>query len=501
MSNGKIYPIVTQAGIKRDGTEYAGNYYIDGQWCRFQRGIPKKMGGYKELIRGLSYIPRGIYITSVVPNFNVYISDRQSLKFLPMDQFGNQLGPLIDRTPVGFQVNDLNVWSFDIMYSTVNAASILIAYAAPNLGDIGNDAVRPIYYGNVNSNAPLTPTGQSVTGGIVVLHPYLFMFGSDGNVQWSNVNDPLTILNSARITGQKVVAGMPMRAGNSSPGGLFWSLDSLIRVTKAPAGSVIDFIFDTVTNESSILSSRSVVEYDGKYFWAAADRFLLYNGVCQEVPNQMNLNYFYQNLNYSQRQKVWATKVPQYGEIWWYYPSGNNTECDRAVVYNLRENSWYDTLITRGCGYFEQVFADPIWADNAMNGFGNYSVWIHEIGVDRNQDGIITAIDSFFETGDVAWSAIGPSGVWTGADKWVDLYRFEPDFLQSGEMTLTVNGREYARSPVVSSVPYSFLPDTIKIDLREQRRLMTLRFRSNIVGGNYEMGQVMLTIRTGDTRP
>ena len=34
-------------GIKRDGTKFEGDSYTDGQWVRFQRGLPRKMGGYK----------------------------------------------------------------------------------------------------------------------------------------------------------------------------------------------------------------------------------------------------------------------------------------------------------------------------------------------------------------------------------------------------------------------------------------------------------------------
>ena len=29
-------------GIKRDGTKLEGNNYVDGQWVRFQRGLPRK---------------------------------------------------------------------------------------------------------------------------------------------------------------------------------------------------------------------------------------------------------------------------------------------------------------------------------------------------------------------------------------------------------------------------------------------------------------------------
>ena len=57
-------PVVvrSQAGIKRDGTRFEGDFYVDGQWVRFQRGLPRKIGGYKVINRYLSEISRGLKI-------------------------------------------------------------------------------------------------------------------------------------------------------------------------------------------------------------------------------------------------------------------------------------------------------------------------------------------------------------------------------------------------------------------------------------------------------
>jgi hypothetical protein len=47
------------AGIKRDGTKYDGDFYIDGQWVRFQRGLPRKILGYRSINKYLTEISRG----------------------------------------------------------------------------------------------------------------------------------------------------------------------------------------------------------------------------------------------------------------------------------------------------------------------------------------------------------------------------------------------------------------------------------------------------------
>ena len=181
------------------------------------------------------------------------------------------------------------------------------------------------------------------------------------------------------------------------------------------------------------------------------------------------------------------------------FPSGSNTECSAAVIFNKRENTWYDTVISRGSGYFEQTFTDPIWADSTPTG-GTYGIWQHESGIDQNINGTLTAIDSFIETGDISWVAIDPGGQWTGVNKWVELSSVEPDLLQTGDITFTVNTRAYARSPVVTSQVYGFTPTTQKVDLREQGREMTLRFESNVIGGFYEMNQTLFDIGIGDSR-
>jgi hypothetical protein len=167
----------------------------------------------------------------------------------------------------------------------------------------------------------------AVSGGCVMIHPYLFVYGSDGFIQNCSAGDFNNWVsadsNSNNISTGKIVKGLPIRGGTTSPSGLFWSLDSLIRVSFAPmssGGQNYYWSYDLISSQTSIISSSCVIEYDGMYYWCGVDRFLMYNGVVQEIPNNTNQNYFFDNVNMVQRQKVWATKVPRYGEIWWFYP-------------------------------------------------------------------------------------------------------------------------------------------------------------------------------------
>ena len=352
----------------------------------------------------------------------------------------------------------------------------------------------------------------SVSGGVVMLHPYLFVYGNNGLIQNSAAGDFSNWVsadaNANNVATGKIVKGLPLRGGTTSPAGLFWSLDSIIRVTYTPStvnGINFYWKYDLLTSQNSIMSSQCVIEYDGIFYWCAVDRFLTYNGVVQEIPNTINQNYFFDNLNYSQRQKVWCTKVPRWGEIWWFYPKGDATECTDAIIYNVREKTWYDAGQSPGAqrssGTFSEVFRKPIWGGNVENSEGKYTLWQHESGVDEVYLTNVNAIKSTFETNNLGWVTGGPGNPQlSGDNRWLRIERVEPDFVQNGEMKLYVTGKGYADDVDEISEPYLFDNTTLKIDMREQRRELRLRFESNTFNGNYFMGKILLSADMGDER-
>lgn len=352
----------------------------------------------------------------------------------------------------------------------------------------------------------------SVSGGLVMLYPYLFVYGNNGLIQncaagnfnnWTSADS-----NANNVASTKVVKGLPLRGGTTSPSGLFWTLDSVVRVTYAPQAvgtSTLYWRYDLITQQSSIMSSSCVIEYDGIFYWAGVDRFLMYNGVVQEVPNNQNLNWFFDNINTNQRQKVWVSKVPRWGEIWWFYPRGDSTECNDAIIYNVREKSWYDaglaTGAARSAGTFSEVFKKPIWAGNTANSQNLYTLWIHEEGSNEIYLNNVDAIPSFFETNVLGIdSGLVGAAPQPGGNLWTRMERLEPDFRQVGDMSVVVTGKGYADDTDVDSQPYMFSPNTLKIDMKEQRREMRLRFQSNTQNGDYFMGRIVMSIETGDVR-
>jgi hypothetical protein len=731
----KVFSLDTQPGIQRDGTVFDRVFYTDGEWVRFQRGRPRKIGGFRVISGQLTGPSRGIWVNPQNAFTSIFSGYNDGLQVLTIDNNGVGAG-VGNFTLSNFTQTDLNLWQFDGFYDVAGTGlQSLVAHPGQNLASISNDNNTPVLIGDITaltmqqvgvftdsgSTINLSPTvtlaaanpligaGQTVTGsgipanttvvsistttltlsnnatatatvtltfnnnisvsgGVVSLHPYLFVYGNNGLIQncsAGNTNDWVSAdANATNVASGKIVQGLPVRGGSNAPSGLFWSLDSLIRVSFiGGTGSPPQYWrYDIISSQSSILSSQSAIEYDGVYYWCGVDRFLLYNGVVKEIPNTMNQNYFFDNLNYDQRQKVWATKVPRFGEIWWFYPRGDATECTDAIIYNVRENTWYDAGEARGAqrsaGYFSQVFAYPVAADwhgstaetvftgtfnevsgsvflfsdtystqaalgqvitgsniptnttvvtittsnietlgaitpgsgyvngsyvgvaltggsgsgatatigvaggvvasvtivargagyavgdvlsataaslggsgagfsipvtdiyaqaiqmsAAATGTGSVSLtfsipadliamYQHEIGTDEIDGQNVRAILSSFETNDLSWMGGGPSQPTPeGQNRWIRLERIEPDFVQSGDMSVVVTGRPFAQGEDKDSDPYFFGPNTGKVDMREQRRELRLKFTSDVAGGNYQLGKLLLSAEIGDVRP
>ena len=532
-----IVQIRSQPGIKRDGTKFEGDNYVDGQWVRFQRGLPRKIGGYRAISKYLREVSRAMHEFTQNSLTYVHSGSANLLERFYIDNNFNT-SVIINRTPSTLATDPNNMWQFDAIAAPGLGGMQLVAQVAPNLECICNADGGQLFFGDLFGTAPLQPitnlpVGYSATGGVAVLHPYTFIFGNDGYVAFSVAGDPTdyTSLGSgaANIASQKIVRGVALRGGpGNSPSGLFWSADSLVRASFIGGAPV--FQFDTISTQSSILGANTVIEYDGIFYWVGTDRFLMFNGVVREVPNNLNLNYFFDGLNQSQRQKVFAMKVPRYGEIWWCYPRGEATEPSHAVIYNIRENTWYDCELPNGgrsAAVSPTVFPKPLMTGVAPSvapdqtrvteasdtritetggdvrvtedsGVDQYRLWVHEVGVDDIDGLSIQPVLSFFETADMSLPVTAQE------NKALQVLMIEPDFVQSGDMTMQVTGRANAKAPEISTEPHTIYetpptPQDQVVYFKTQRRELRFRFESNTLGGDYQMGLVLAHVQPGDS--
>ena len=696
-----IYTLGVQPGIKRDGTTFETREFSAGEWCRFQRGVPKKMGGYRELFSTFNGVPRGMianpyngvnyiftgnssgidvfttgttfgvgsgpFVATILPGYsnfaiNTVVGATFKITASPAADLTSKfpagtkvifsqttpvvytvlsssysapnttvtLTTTISGTPTSVWLNNYSfsadprlLWQFDLQFSPLGGELQVLAHPGLNLTNIDNGIQSQVLIGDILPNPSDTWTfsgladtgGQNPTyrpivvdGGVCVLYPYVFVYGSNGFIANNHVSgtyDQQTVTdwngataNQVNMSSSKIVKGAPVRGGTNSPSGLFWATDSLIRVSFTGAAPLF-WRYDIVSSQISIMSSNSVVEMDGTFYWMGVDRFYQYNGQVSVLPNDKNVNWLFDNLNFEQRQKVWATKIPRYNEIWFFYPRGTNTECTDAIIYNVKDKIWYDAGSAdgaqRSCGYTTEIFPTPIWAtwnysatygapsividepasepaptavqfyvngnvtptfspgsflsfstipqdtiykvidsdfiftsavtatnpegvtlvtvdsnlspvpvngDTVYSIKGGYSLWQHEFGLNQVSFSAETSILSSITTCDISWVGGNPSqDTASGVNRRMHLRRVEPDFVQAGQMTLTVLGRKFARGDEEISTPFPYNPETGKIDMRIEHREIRLKFSSDDINGNYEMGRLLITAELGDERP
>jgi hypothetical protein len=507
-------PLISQPGIQRDGTLFAAQAYTDGQWCRFQRGLPRKMWGYQAVV---TTQPEKIYGMNgyAVGGYDYLHCGSQSYLKQYVLNANKQLIQAYDRTPgSGFVISPNNDWQFDIYYDQTSGNSYIVAHAGQNLTDITQTVATNVWYGIVGgsggTSALSDTTSPAVAGGVVALYPFLFTYDSAGLVNWC-VPGNITQWGAANfasgagqayITGSKIVKGLPLRGSSTGPAGLFWSLDSLIRMTYTAASSGPgQWNFDTLSATSSVMSSRGIVEYDGIYFWAGVDRFFVFNGSMSELPNTYSKNWFFDNVNYAYRQKVFAFVDTRWGEIWWCYPRGMATECTHAVIYNVNEQYWYDTALPnsgRTSGEFIKVFANPIMAGAVADVNSNYKVWQHDVGLDEIDGQSVLPIDSWITTAEMALLRAQSA-------KAMNVVQVEPDFVQGGALSVQMISRPNARGPVLLGPQHTFpavatTPDEQTLQFQEQGRLMRFKIESNTPGGDYQWGAPYVHVGPSDAR-
>ncbi len=508
--------VASAPGIKRDGTRFDNEHYVDGRWCRFQRGMPKKIGGYQQVTDTVPEVARGMHSYSADDIQYLHIGHPNSIGQYQVSN--GTLNLFTDRSPGGLTTDLNNLWQFDVFADTGGTGNhVLVAHVAQNAQNIDNSVDGELYIDSIEATTALTQAGlhpdwngnEATSGGVVVSGVFTWTYGSEGLILQSQPNNLTTQPVAINIGTQKIIKGMPLRGSGTGPAALFWGLDILIRATFIPGvTSGPNFAYDVIARGITCMSSQGMVEMDGIYYWPGVDRWYMFNGVVREIPNNLNQNWFFDNINFNARQKCFGFKIPRYGEIWWCYPRGRARECTHAVVFNVREGYWFDTPLPdnddndqgRTAGIYADVYQRPFMVDNDDNtDGGGRTLWQHETAFDKIRASRISAIQSFFETSEFA---LLDQQI---ADKSLRVARVEPDLVQEGPMTLQVRGRPNAKASVVDgdtrtieATPSQSDEETLKF--KEVHRLMSFKFESNIAGGNYELGKTYAHIEPADGR-
>ena len=169
--------------------------------------------------------------------------------------------------------------------------------------------------------------------------------------------------------------------------------------------------------EVSLMHPNSIADFNGKAAWWDRVGFKLYaGGIITDIECPF-LNDLVEDMDDTYGPlRVHGCHNGMFPEVWWFYPSTGNTECNKYVIWDYRANVWYWGTLSRSAMYGAEVYKTPYMGDASGN------VYQHETG--WTDAGTARYDDIFIETGalgigngdgtiDVRQALLGNSGVST----------------------------------------------------------------------------------------
>jgi len=197
------------------------------------------------------------------------------------------------------------------------------------------------------------------------------------------------------------------------------------------------FGLQELSDNISILSSRSVAVVNNTAYWFGHDKFYAYSGRVETLPCTLR-NHVFENLNYAQANQIVVGTNEGWNEIWWFYASKNSEWVDRYVVYNHLDSLWhYGTMVRTAwldAGSRNLPFAASTDQDQNPG-----ILYQHEVGL--NDDTL--PMDSFIQSSDFD---IGDGEQFMLTRRIIPDINFTSSEAQNPEVTITVRPRSFPGS-------------------------------------------------------
>jgi len=156
-------------------------------------------------------------------------------------------------------------------------------------------------------------------------------------------------------------------------------------------GPPFTFGVNEIATGTSIISQNAAASVNDTVYWMGDGDFYVFDGTVKTLQCPVS-NHVFDNLNYSQTEKVTAGVNADYSEIWWFYPCSQNEDCSRYVVYDYGQDIWHFGTLSRSAWMPRGVFGYPVAA-----GLDNY-LYYHEIGINDGSTNPPSAINSYIES-------------------------------------------------------------------------------------------------------
>lgn len=361
-----LTPIKMPPGMFRNGTEYeTAGRWSNGNLVRWENGRLKPIGGWQAWLPatapaftgvargGLTFTDNlGFPYTIIGTNSNLYIGEG---------------GTFSDVTPVGFVAGRADsilgagygAGTYGTgTYGTPRANSTLSLPAATwQMDTFGNTAVmaasadRKLYQFDPTTGLVTIPDGSpTCTGLFTTNEDFLLVIGAGGNgrrIQWPDIGTTTiwipTDLNAAGDIDLNT-PGLGVAGARVGLQNLVWTtVDAhLVNFVGQPAIYApirIGTACGLVGPRAWAVAATGAGAGEAAY-WMSPGGFFAYTGAVTPLPCEVQ-DFLWDNINWTQAAKIYASSNSRFHEIIWFFPSLNSTEIDSYVMFNYKDNLWY----------------------------------------------------------------------------------------------------------------------------------------------------------------
>jgi hypothetical protein len=258
------------------------------------------------------------------------------------------------------------------------------------------------------------------------------------------------------------------------------------------------FSLQELADNISIISPRACASANNVTYWMGHDKFYAYSGRVETLPCTLR-TFLFQDVDYSQADKIISGTNEGFNEVWWFYPSANSNTNNRYIIYNYLEKIWYYGNIERTAWLDSpsREYPQAIQYDStAQIGY----LLDHENGI--NDDTLPMA--AYIQSSDFDLD---------DGEKFILTRRMIPDvnFTASTSATPTVNfamrprnfpGSSFEVDPFDSQsvVQSSIGVYTNQVFIRARARQMAIKVSSNALGVQWQLGSPRLDGRADGKR-
>ena len=483
------------AGIRSHGTEFeSSNRWLDANLVRWRDGSLRPVGGWTLKAssvadappRGaVSWIDNSETSRLAVGTYNKLFAISEGGASTDITPSGLTAGNIDAQINIGFGGSFFGSYTYGTTRPNDGIYTECTTWSLDNWGEyllacsVDDGKIYEWRLDNAVPAAQVSNAPVDCVGMVVTEERFVFALGAGGNprlVAWCDKEDNTTWTPTATNeagdlelqTNGEILCGLRTR-------GKTLILTTTDAHTATYIGPQLVYSFERVGTSCGAISRKAAVSFDEGSYWMGQKGFYMFDGSSvREMPCEVIDKVFF-NLNAAQKSKIYAVQNSQFGEIWWFYPSGDAVENNSYVVYDYKENHWNIGKINRTSGVDSGVFTSPIWFDESGNMYNQESGWDHS---------------PYF-----TYAESGPISIGDG-DSIAKVNQLIPDELTQGNVTISFKTRFHPNDTERTYGPYNMANPT---DVRFSGR----QFRIRIIGDelvSWRFGVPRLNIMAGGRR-